>query len=308
MTNFKTMTKKMKILFSTTPSVVKKGTVAMLCMVMMGLFLAVGCKKDEKKPVETEYPIDIPFMVYFVRCNMNFMTEDCENRKVAIINTKEELESYRGCIDEIYYKIFPEVDFSKYSLLFTRSSTQSDMDFINNKSLQKLSNGDYLWNMNYFHVYNDGGGYWKNMIMTEKMEKNSNVCLKIDTIMNDLPDDYSIEKLTWDYSLPKNCQWTNIMNNDVIYIGDYHRFRNHITCDDIYLPNNCQMLVTKINVPKSIKTISKKLLFYNTKYVLNLEVELSDNNQPEERIVSLLFTPESYPIFGVELNVNIINE
>jgi len=34
-------------LFSTTPSVVRKGTVVVLCMVMVGLFFAVGCKKDD---------------------------------------------------------------------------------------------------------------------------------------------------------------------------------------------------------------------------------------------------------------------
>jgi hypothetical protein len=35
--------------FSTTLNVVKKGTVVMLCMVLMGLFFAVGCKKDDGK-------------------------------------------------------------------------------------------------------------------------------------------------------------------------------------------------------------------------------------------------------------------
>ena len=35
--------------FSTTPSVLKKSTVAMLCMVMVGLFLVTGCKKDDGK-------------------------------------------------------------------------------------------------------------------------------------------------------------------------------------------------------------------------------------------------------------------
>ena len=35
--------------FSTALNVVKKGTVITLCMVLMGLFLAVGCKKDDGK-------------------------------------------------------------------------------------------------------------------------------------------------------------------------------------------------------------------------------------------------------------------
>ena len=40
------MNKMKKNLFSPTPSVVKRGTVAMLCLMLAGLFLAAGCKKD----------------------------------------------------------------------------------------------------------------------------------------------------------------------------------------------------------------------------------------------------------------------
>ena len=43
------MKKKKKNLFSPTPSVVKRGTVAMLCLMLTGLFLVAGCKKDDKK-------------------------------------------------------------------------------------------------------------------------------------------------------------------------------------------------------------------------------------------------------------------
>ena len=40
--------------FSTTLNVVKKGTVVMLCMVLMGVFFVVGCKKDKSLATDTE--------------------------------------------------------------------------------------------------------------------------------------------------------------------------------------------------------------------------------------------------------------
>jgi hypothetical protein len=50
---------KKKNLFSPTPRALKKGTAVALCMIIIGLFLVAGCKKD-KPPVDThsepEYP------------------------------------------------------------------------------------------------------------------------------------------------------------------------------------------------------------------------------------------------------------
>jgi len=45
-------------------STIKKSTVTTLCMIMVGLFLAVGCKKDKKEKMEC--PTDIPVMEYSI--------------------------------------------------------------------------------------------------------------------------------------------------------------------------------------------------------------------------------------------------
>ena len=301
------MKKIRKKIFSTTPSVVKKGMAAMLCMVMMGLFLVGGCKKDNEKkpPIEDEYPIDIPFTPYFVRCYLSFMTEDCENLKVSIINSKEEFESCRDCIGEQYYILFSEVDFSKYSLLFTRSSMRSDMDFINNKNFQQLSNGDYLWNIDYFHRDNDAGGYWISIIKTEKIEKNSNIYLDFDTIASGFPDNYLMEICTFDYALPEPCQWKNVNDNEIIIVDYNNPLKNYVTCDNLDRPTSAAMWITKISVPKSIKTISKKLLYSKGKYELHLEVDLIHNSPPEERVIAFSFFGVLMNYADFELNVNV---
>jgi len=109
-----------------------------ICL-MIALFLASSCQEnpvDPPDPPDPEYPIDIPFSLYYVNCELaGYNWWKCPNniRNVVLINSKEELESYRECI--IHFDILPEVDFSKYSLLLTNSDTWAYQDFINNRSL-----------------------------------------------------------------------------------------------------------------------------------------------------------------------------
>ena len=58
------MTKIRKNSFSTMLDVVKKGTVATLCMVMVGLFFAVGCSKDDREKSNVRGGDD--FRIYYV--------------------------------------------------------------------------------------------------------------------------------------------------------------------------------------------------------------------------------------------------
>ena len=81
--------------FSTTLNVVKKGTVVMLCMVLMGLFFAVGCKKDDGKkdnapktdPMEVEYSIwecvPLPELFPEITVTLNI----AENENMAFVKT-----------------------------------------------------------------------------------------------------------------------------------------------------------------------------------------------------------------------------
>jgi hypothetical protein len=61
-------------------------------------------------------------------------------------------------------------------------------------------------------------------------------------------------------------------------------------------------LLTKVIAPKPIKTISKRLLLLERKFVLNVEITLYDKGQPEEQVIAL-FYETGYYRFPVELNV-----
>jgi len=60
------MKKMKKNLFSTTSGIIKKGTVAALCLILSGLFLVAGCKKDAPKNItgcNVDNPLtDLPWL------------------------------------------------------------------------------------------------------------------------------------------------------------------------------------------------------------------------------------------------------
>jgi hypothetical protein len=287
----------------------KKFSNLLAACLIIAVFLASSCH-EEVDPPKPEYPMDIPFLQYFATCDMGFMG-GCEANKVAIINSKKEFDSYHVCMSsEIYPFTFPDVDFSKYSLIYVKTQTRSNMDNIINRKLQQFSKNDYLWNIDYYYIQNDAQGAWVSIIMTKKIETNSNIYIHVDTLTNNdhWPYDEPVEIFTFDYSLPEICQWTNVLDNKVTIIRTDVQFQNHITCsDNIHLPY-FGMLLTKVNVPKQIKTISKKLLYFGSASELHLDIELSDYNKPEERIISLLFLPPQWNSEYVQLKVNIINQ
>ena len=134
------MKKTNKNLFSATPGVVKKGTAAMLCVILSGLFLVAGCKKDDKK--EDSYPKDIPFTEYS-------LTETCQwenlayDDKVIIINSDEQLNRYLSCTGSGY----PEIDFAKQTLLLANGSASSGVSKTTVNYLQQLSELEYELDM-----------------------------------------------------------------------------------------------------------------------------------------------------------------
>jgi len=143
------MTKINKNPFSPTQSVVKRGTVAMLCVILSGLFLVAGCKKD---PVtsgggdpgggeEPEYPIEIAFEEYSLEtCQWTNLAYD---DKVMLINSDEELERYIACTGDSY----PAVDFSEYTLLLASGKTNGIVSDVAVKDLQQLSASEYELNI-----------------------------------------------------------------------------------------------------------------------------------------------------------------
>ena len=165
-----------------------KVTVATLCMVMLGLFFAVGCKKD---PVsgggtgsgpndggeEIEYPINIPFTEYSLSETCQWTNLGYDNT-VIVINSDEELENYIVCSNGSSL----EIDFSKQSLLFVFGSTPTEINVIK-KQLHQISNNGYRLSVEV--LLNDAmrPDKWIVALITNKLNVDSNIELSV-TLIN----------------------------------------------------------------------------------------------------------------------------
>jgi hypothetical protein len=257
-----------------------------------------------------EYSIDVPFSTYFVKYGGRYNDSNCKyynhEGKVIVINNQEELDKYLPCRNNI-----PEVDFSKHSLLLTSASTDISFFLINNNTLQKLSSNDYVWNIDLFLSSGDSGSNWTNVILTKKIGSNSNV--KSNIIEKEKPSDNdSIEIFIRDYNLSETlCIWENLEDNKIKIVRNNTELEKYLTCSNgsypnIYLGYGTELWLTKVSVPKPINTISKRLFLFNEKYVLNVEITLSNMGQPKEHIIAL-FKECAWFSCPIELNVNIID-
>ena len=169
----------------------KKTTVFTLCTVMFGLFLVVGCKKDdEKKPpvVEPEYPIDVPFTAL----EGVFQTGDIDPDKwenllsgVLIINSNEEMENYLIRQDDGY----PEIDFSKKTLLLACKTSSSSAYGICN-SLQQLSEKNHEMNVDCYLTGLAMFTLWQVPIIVDKLSEECTIELNVATYPMNQPFHY----------------------------------------------------------------------------------------------------------------------
>ena len=175
------MNKTKKNLFSATQAVAKKGTVAMLCMILFGLIFISGCKKDETDcgEKEPEYPIEIPFTEYFPSClnprycwvNLNY------DEKIVLINSMEQLRNYLT-----FNNNTNPVDFSKHSLLLVSGYKESGVSYIT-KELRRISeNDEYDLDIEIFlnaeKIYNNE---WTFALIIEKLNEKGTFTLKTKT-------------------------------------------------------------------------------------------------------------------------------
>jgi hypothetical protein len=258
-----------------------------------------------------EYPIDVPFELYFERGGCGYYPE-CNESGVIIINSKEKLESYFHDIDRFacIEKGLPIIDFSNYSLLFIRGSCFLQ-SFVNNISLKKMSSNNFEWNIDILGWQEDGF-HWTDAILIKKINSNCIIDVNVSqwSLYNwDWPEDYSILLFTKDYSLPiEYGNWANLDDNKVTIIENNEQLKHYVTCpeniENEYIRS--QLLVFKISTPRAIKTISKQFMRFKDKYVLNLDIICSNKTQPEEKVIA--FYVGYYQFFpSVELCINIKN-
>ena len=121
-----------KFSFATT-SVVKRSTVAILCIFVIGMFMTYSCDKFrtpqedepninhpiEEYPIE-EYPIEISIKKISFE-GFSCQLEDFADNKPIIVNSMEEFGNYVNCENGFP----PEIDFSKCTLLMARGQSSN---------------------------------------------------------------------------------------------------------------------------------------------------------------------------------------
>ena len=125
------------------------------------------------------YPIEIPFAEYSLTgtscqwANINYGNYSYDAHVIAI-NSSEELEEYINCSNGNY----PEIDFSKQTLLLASGLTPNGIIEINNRLLQ-LSNNKYQLEIKIHLEPRDAIGRWVMALVVNKLSEESDIELKI---------------------------------------------------------------------------------------------------------------------------------
>jgi len=127
------------------------------------------------KNLEIIYPIDISFEKYSLigtKCEWNRINF---NHKVPVINNNEELEKFISCNGETY----PEIDFSKYTLILAHGVATSSVD-VNCYSLQQISKQNYEMRVYLITTQSPAITYWKGPVIVKKISDESIIELIIE--------------------------------------------------------------------------------------------------------------------------------
>jgi hypothetical protein len=183
----------------------------------MGLFLAVGCKKDdEKKPQEPDYPIEIPFMEYSLAGTCQWINLAYDNT-IIVINSNEQLSQYMACTGGGY----PEIDFEKQTLLLASGKTNSGIIKLATKDLQQLSLDKYELNLEIDLFDNANVSTWSTALVVGKVSEESILELNIillsspqepcSCIMDTLKGEWSWIKIACGYTQPSDNEFKSII-------------------------------------------------------------------------------------------------
>jgi len=276
--------------FSATRSVVQRGTVAILCTFLFGLFLISGCKKDKPNGIkEPEYPIDIQFTEYTLS-NTCQWTNLAYNNTVIIINNDEELQQYITSIDGIY----PEIDFSEHTLLVTSGKTDFKVAKKTISKLQQLSESEYELDVEIFMDGTEASYQWAVSTLTEKVKEESKVKLNITCDKSDYPVEIPFTEyitMIW-----YGFNWINLdYDEKVILINSEEQFDYYInvhpscTYTKVDFSKNSLLLVSGFTDDGIAAYIAKKLQKISAnEYELDAEIIVNTSIEPKGWVFGLI--------------------
>ena len=139
-----------------------------------------SCKEPDPEPVDsgkpsgTKYPIDIPFTEYLLAgtscqwVNLNY------DDKLIVVNSNEELKNYINCSKGNY----PEIDFSKHTLLLANGTTPNGIVEISKRLLQ-LSANKYRVDIEILLDETEITGRWVTALIVSKLSKESDIEINV---------------------------------------------------------------------------------------------------------------------------------
>jgi len=138
------------------------------------LLILAGVAATCNKP-PLDYPVNIPFTEYSlngIQCQWANLAYD---GKVIIINSNEELEKYITCASKNY----PEIDFSKHSLLLANGTKNSGIVKVNINNLQQIDSNNYKLNIKITSFESTVAETWVKALIVKKMNIENNTKLNI---------------------------------------------------------------------------------------------------------------------------------
>ena len=153
------------------------------------LFAVVSCNASKEPSVfDDDEATNVSFSEFSLseNCQWIDIVKSTENAiqwmnsgKMIIINSNEELKKYIECLDNNY----PDIDFSKYTLLLTSGVTPNLVYRANINSFAELSANKYRLNIEVLMTDATMIGSWTTAILVKKLSVQSEIELNV-TIKN----------------------------------------------------------------------------------------------------------------------------
>ena len=141
--------------------------------------MATGCGDDEDR----SNWIEIPFSEFSSEeidgtgisgMNLNWQGLGYNN-SVIIVNSREEMEKYIvGNIGD-----YPEIDFSKHSLLLASGTACCCLDNVNVNNLWQISKNQFILDVEVRTFLSLVASYWHIALVTSKLNSSSNIRLNV---------------------------------------------------------------------------------------------------------------------------------
>ena len=128
----------------------------------------------EKSENDFSEPIEIPITEYSLYETGCWLTNLKIDDKVIIINSKKELEKLITCTDVDY----PDIDFSKHTLLFTRGASTTGVAEVNSIFLQ-VGSKKYIWKVTVRLNMTQVAQGWYAIILAPKLTNNATIVSEI---------------------------------------------------------------------------------------------------------------------------------